>query len=198
MLRAQTRFGEPLVACYSTAAELHGFGVVRDDRLHVATIDGRSLPAGPDESVLAGIAAHHGDFNAFADELARQDTAQVSDADLLACLRSNIEHPWQPPIGGQAGALSHDVIHGLDITEPLGLPRPPADRIRLVLGSASKLQQAFFGVDLTGRRLEATDTDLALGEGPEVIRLPAADVLLAVTGRSRAFGEAGSPARVQR
>ncbi len=149
------------------------------------------------ESVLAGIAAHHGDFNAFADELARQDTAQVSDADLLACLRSNIEHPWQPPGGGQAGALSHDVIHGMDITEPLGLPRPPAGRIRLVLSSASERQLAFFGVDLTGRRLEATDTDLVLGDGPAVARLPAADILLAVTGRGRAFGEVRSPARVQ-
>ncbi len=48
MLRAQARFGEPLIACYSTAAELHGFGVVGDNRLHVATMDGRSLPAGPD------------------------------------------------------------------------------------------------------------------------------------------------------
>lgn len=135
------------------------------------------------QTVMAGIAAHGGDFNRFADELARQDTAALPDAELLACLRDNIDHPWQPPVGGQAGALSHDVIHGLDITEPLGLPRPPADRIGLVLAGAGPRQLAFFGVDLTGRRLVATDTDLTLGDGPVVTELPAADILLAVTGR---------------
>lgn len=135
------------------------------------------------QTVMAGIAAHGGDFNRFADELARQDTAALPDAELLVCLRDNIDHPWQPPVGGQAGALSHDVIHGLDITEPLGLPRPPADRIGLVLAGAGPRQLAFFGVDLTGRRLVATDTDLTLGEGPVVTELPAADILLAVAGR---------------
>ena len=135
------------------------------------------------QTVMAGIAAHGGDFNRFADELARQDTAALPDAELLACLRKNIDHPWQPPVGGQAGALSHDVIHGLDITEPLGLPRPPADRIGLVLAGAGPRQLAFFGVDLTGRRLVATDTDLTLGDGPVVTELPAADILLAVAGR---------------
>lgn len=136
------------------------------------------------ETVLAGIAAHGGDFNRFADELARQDTATLADAELLASMRDNIRHPWQPPVGGQVGALSHDVIHGLDITEPLGRPRPPADRIRLVLTGAGPTQLAFFGVDLAGRRLVASDTDLVLGDGPVVTELPAADILLAVAGRT--------------
>ncbi|WP_395727971.1 maleylpyruvate isomerase family mycothiol-dependent enzyme [Nakamurella sp.] len=136
------------------------------------------------ETVMAGIAAHGGDFNSFADEQARQDTAALSDAELLASLRDNVRHPWQPPAGGQAGALSHDVIHGLDITEPLGLPRPPADRIGLVLAGAGPRQLAYFGVDLSGRRLVATDTDLVLGDGPVVTELPAADILLAVAGRT--------------
>ena len=135
------------------------------------------------DTVMAGIAAHGGDFNAFADERARQDTAELSDADLLGCLRDNVRHPWRPQPGGQTGALSHDVIHGLDITEPLGLPRPPADRIALVLGGAGPQQLAYFGVDLTGRQLRATDTDLALGDGPDVTELPAADILLAISGR---------------
>ena len=135
-------------------------------------------------TVMAGIAAAGGDFNRFADARARQDTAETTDAELLDCLRNNIDHPWQPPLGGQAGALSHDVIHGMDITEPLHLPRPPADRIRLVLTGAGPRQLAFFGVDLTGRGLVATDTDLALGDGPVVTELPAADILLAIAGRT--------------
>lgn len=135
-------------------------------------------------TVMAGIAAAGGDFNRFADERARQDTTETTDAELLDCLRNNIDHPWQPPVGGQAGALSHDVIHGLDITEALGLPRPPADRIGLVLAGAGTRQLAYFGVDLTGRRLVADDIDLVLGDGPVITELPAADILLAVAGRS--------------
>ena len=134
--------------------------------------------------VLRGIAAVRGRFDLFADRIAREDTARLTDAELLAALRDNINHPWRPPGGGQAGALSHDVIHGLDVTEPLGLPRPPADRVRAVLEGAGPRALRYFGTDLTGRRLVATDTDLSLGEGPEVIELPAVDLLLRVSGRS--------------
>jgi uncharacterized protein (TIGR03083 family) len=81
------------------------------------------------ETVMAGVAAAAGDWNA----ACKRDTAQYSDAELLASLAENVTHPWQPPGGGQAGALSHDVIHGLDITEPLGLPRTPVKRVELVL-----------------------------------------------------------------
>jgi uncharacterized protein (TIGR03083 family) len=133
--------------------------------------------------VLAGIAAARGDFNRFADRAARQDTARHDDAALLASLRENVENPWRPPGGGQQGALSHDVIHGLDVTEALGLPRVPADRVRHVLVDASPRALAYFGADLAGVRLVATDTDLSLGEGPEVVELPAVDLLLRVTGR---------------
>jgi uncharacterized protein (TIGR03083 family) len=135
--------------------------------------------------VLRGIAVARGDFNRFADRIAREDTAGLSDAELLAALRENVEHPWRPPGGGQGGALSHDVIHGLDVTEPLGLPRPPAQRVRRVLAAAGPHALAHFGTDLTGVRLVATDTDIALGEGPDVVELPAVDVLLRVTGRTR-------------
>jgi uncharacterized protein (TIGR03083 family) len=135
--------------------------------------------------VLWGIAVARGDFNRFADRIARTDTADLSDAELLAALRENVEHPWRPPGGGQGGALSHDVIHGLDVTEPLGLPRPPAQRVRHVLAAAGPRALAHFGTDLTGVRLVATDTDIALGEGPDIVELPAVDVLLRVTGRTR-------------
>jgi uncharacterized protein (TIGR03083 family) len=141
--------------------------------------------------VLRGIAAARGDFNRFADHRARADTARLSDAELLASLRANIRHPWRPPRGGQAGALSHDVIHGLDITEALGLPRVPPDRVRHVLDSAGPRALAFFGTNLTGLRLVATDTDLTLGAGPEVIELPAVDLLLHVTGRLALDGPNG-------
>ena len=49
------------------------------------------------------------------DAIARQDAARPA-AQLIAAVRDNAEHPWKPPGGGYQGALTHDVIHGLDIS----------------------------------------------------------------------------------
>src|ERR1700716_3457486 len=70
------------------------------------------------------LAKSRGRFNEMADRVARRDAAAMSPADLAGALRSNTGHPWKPPGGGFTGALAHDLIHGLDITVPLGLDRP--------------------------------------------------------------------------
>ncbi len=64
-----------------------------------------------------------GRFNHMADRVARRDAAELSPEALVTSLRDNAEHPWRPPGGGAEGALSHDVIHGLDITTALSLDR---------------------------------------------------------------------------
>jgi uncharacterized protein (TIGR03083 family) len=131
---------------------------------------------------LAGLAGAGFSFNRYADRVARRDGARMSTDELLGTLRDNIRHPWQPPGGGQAGALSHDVIHGLDITEALGLPPAPAGRIAEVLAHSTPRTFAFFGVDLNGVELRATDAEFRLGTG-RIVELPVKDVLLTVTGR---------------
>ncbi|TDC62087.1 maleylpyruvate isomerase family mycothiol-dependent enzyme [Actinomadura sp. GC306] len=133
--------------------------------------------------VLAGIVRARFSFNRYADRDARAATQARSDAELLDLLRRNIDHPWQPPGGGQAGALSHDVIHGLDFTEPLGLPPAPPQRIALVLASTRPRQLKYFGVDLGGRKLTATDSDATVGDGSAVVEMTSKDMLLVVTGR---------------
>jgi uncharacterized protein (TIGR03083 family) len=122
-------------------------------------------------------------FNRFADKDARSTTRSRSEAELVDLLRRNIDNPWQPPGGGAAGALSHDVIHGLDVTEALGLAAAPADRIALALASAGARQLRYFGVDLKGRRLTATDADVSVGEGAVAVPMTAKEILLVVTGR---------------
>lgn len=122
-------------------------------------------------------------FNEFADRLAREDTSTLTDGALLASLRNNIRNPWKPPGGGRIGALSHDVIHGLDITEPLGLPPAPAERIKLVVEQAGEKNLAYFGTDLTGARLIAEDADLSVGTGPREVKTSAREILLTVTAR---------------
>jgi len=129
------------------------------------------------------MAKARGDFGRMADRMAKRDTGRLSDAALLASLRDNVEHPWRPPGGGTAGALSHDVIHGLDISVALGLERrPPVERVALVLGSMRDKNVHYFGTDLSGVRLAATDLDWHFGDG-EPVRGSAQDLLLVICGR---------------
>jgi len=121
------------------------------------------------------------EINRAADELARADAERLTSAELTAAVRDNARHPWAP--GGLTGALCHDVIHGLDITVALGLGRQvPPDRLRIVLGQLVPERAWFFGTDLTGKRLVATDLDWSHGDGEEVTR-PAQELLLFVCGR---------------
>lgn len=131
---------------------------------------------------LTGVVRARGNFDAFADRAARAATETMSDATLLDHLRSNVEHPWRPPGGGAVGAISHDVIHGLDITEPLGLPGPPPERVALILRGAQAKNLKHFDVDLRDRRLVASDADASVGQGSP-LTMPAADILLVITGR---------------
>ena len=130
------------------------------------------------------LARSRGRFNEMADRCARRDAAAMSPDELAEALRSNVNHPWAPPGGGQVGALTHDVIHGLDITEALGLgPRVPADRLGVVLPNlVTPRGPNFFGVDLTGIELRATDTGWTFGSGTPVTGT-AQDLALHLTGR---------------
>jgi uncharacterized protein (TIGR03083 family) len=133
-------------------------------------------------AILAAMVRARGKFDVAADRLARRDATEPPSS-LLDCLRRNVNHRWKPPGGGQLGALSHDVIHGLDITEALDLPpvSPPARLVEVL--NSPKLMRAF-NVDLTNYRLVATDSDYTHGEGRS-LRLPAKDLLLIVTGRQQ-------------
>jgi len=73
------------------------------------------------------------DFGRLSNEIASRD-AGLPTSQLVADLRSEVMQYWTPPGGGYHGALNHVVIHGLDVTVPLGMPRrSPEDTIRIVL-----------------------------------------------------------------
>jgi uncharacterized protein (TIGR03083 family) len=125
-----------------------------------------------------------GNFNRMSDRRARADAVELSPAQLVDVLRANVEHPWSPPGGGPLGALSHDVIHGLDVSVPLGLPDASSpERVATVLGAFSPKQAKYFGVDVDDVRLVATDSDWTFGTGAEV-RGRSRDLLLLVCGRT--------------
>ena len=142
------------------------------------------------------LARSRGRFNEMADRAARQDAAVLSPVDLTEAVRSNTRHPWKPPGGGYAGALAHDLIHGLDITVLLGLTvRVPAERLRPVLpASLDDRSVKFFGVQLDGIELRADDMEWSLGSGAP-LEGAAADLLLVLCGRTLPAGRlSGEPA----
>ncbi|EHN77714.1 actinobacterial protein [Streptomyces sp. NRRL WC-3753] len=91
--------------------------------------------------------------------------------------------------------LVEEVVHGEDIRRPLGLTRSyPPEAVARSLRLQARTP-AFFGgaKELTARvRLTAVDTDLSIGDGPEV-RGPALSLLLAVSGRRVALEDLDGP-----
>jgi uncharacterized protein (TIGR03083 family) len=133
---------------------------------------------------LAGMVRAAGDFNRYADRQARQDAVELTPAQLVECLRQNIDHPWKPPGGGHEGALSHDVIHGLDVTVALGIDRQvPSERLRIVFDAMRPRHAKYFGVDLTDVQLQATDLSWTYGTGTPLTGA-AQDLLLVLSGRT--------------
>ena len=131
----------------------------------------------------AELAAAGGDFAVLSDTVAARD-ASLPAADLLDQLRSAKLHAWQPPGGGAAGALSHAVIHSLDVT--IALERPavaPAEAVTTVLDQLTAAHGAWFGVDLTDVRLEAADTDWSWGSG-RLVRADSGSLVALLSGRA--------------
>ncbi|WP_164701349.1 maleylpyruvate isomerase family mycothiol-dependent enzyme [Modestobacter sp. KNN46-3] len=141
------------------------------------------------EQFGAEMAAAGGDFTRLSDTVAARD-ASLPDAELVAALRSPVLHGWQPPGGGAAGALSHAVIHSLDVTVALGRPPvAPAEGVLAVLDQLTAADGAYFGIDLTGLRLEAAETTWSWGDG-EVVRADSGHLVALLSGRTLPDGRA--------
>ena len=136
-----------------------------------------------------------GRFQRMSDAVARRD-APMPTAQLIAAVRDNVEHPWKPPGGGFEGALTHDVIHSLDISVQLGIEHHfPAEAMRVVLDAVvSPAARRHFGADVDGVELRAVDAGWSYGSGAPVAGL-AQDLALLLTGRrvrEGAFSGAGA------
>jgi uncharacterized protein (TIGR03083 family) len=130
-----------------------------------------------------------GRFHRMADRCARRDAAASTD-ELTAALADNVAHPWKPPGAGLDAALTHDVIHGLDISTSLGIDlHLPEATLRTVLTTiTTPASRKHFGVDLNGIELQAEDIDWSYGTGPPVIGT-AQNLALILCGRTLAAGQ---------
>jgi uncharacterized protein (TIGR03083 family) len=141
----------------------------------------------------AELEACKGDFTLLSNLIAARDAA-LPTTTLLANLRDDAMHAWIPPGGGLMGALSHVVIHGLDITVPLGVARPAPDESvlavldHLTVGGG----HANFGFALDRLCLQATDMNWTFGSGAPM-RGTTADLALLISGRDLPLGRIVDP-----
>jgi uncharacterized protein (TIGR03083 family) len=124
-----------------------------------------------------------GDFTKFSDEIAERDS-KIPQRELVAVLRDNAGNPWSPPGGGLAGALSHDLIHGLDITWPVSADYAIPERaMTTVLDAITKTgDRTLFGFPLDGIEVAATDLDWSAGTGKRLSGR-SRDLLMLLAGR---------------
>jgi uncharacterized protein (TIGR03083 family) len=145
----------------------------------------------------AEMARSGGNFNRMADRVARRDGA-AAPAELVAALREHGDTIFQPPGGGVGAGLTHDVVHGLDMTVALGVEHPvPEPTLRAVLDTVNGTQsRKHFGVNLDGIRLQADDIDWSCGSG-QVVSGSAQDLALVACGRRLPAGrlQGGASAR---
>jgi uncharacterized protein (TIGR03083 family) len=138
----------------------------------------------PEEKFMAELRQDNFDFGRLSNRIAVRD-AELPAGELVANLRADAMHHWTPPGGGYHGALNHVVIHGLDVTVPLGVPRRSPDQtIRVVLDDLTRGGgHEHFGIDISGRSLQATDLGWSYGSGPP-LRGAAEDLALVICGRT--------------
>jgi uncharacterized protein (TIGR03083 family) len=137
----------------------------------------------PAEQFRAELGADDFDFQRMSDRLAARD-GLLPPADLLNDLRSETMARFEMPGGGYAGSLSHVVIHGLDVSLPLGLGRVCSDEAAVLVldGLVAPGDRSLFGVELDGHELRATDLDWRHGDGAARPG-PAGELIARLSGR---------------
>lgn len=110
-----------------------------------------------------------------------------SQSEIAAALRAMVGARKRVPGTSVQQPLIELLVHGQDMTVPLGIDRPMP--IAAAVEAADRLSRMKFPLNamarLDGIRLIATDADFAAGQGREV-RAPIRDVVLVLAGRADA------------
>jgi uncharacterized protein (TIGR03083 family) len=155
---------------------------IRDVVAHVAL-----TPRSPNIGaiLLAGVRAG-GDFDGVNRDMARAYAARTP-AQLLADIRDTADSRRKPAITTLDNLLFDVLVHVQDVALPLGIEYSmPLDAAREGVERVWRMGWPFWAKrKLRGLRLEATDVDWTVGNGPAV-RGPAQALLLLLTGRDAA------------
>ncbi|WP_252976363.1 maleylpyruvate isomerase family mycothiol-dependent enzyme [Janibacter melonis] len=132
-----------------------------------------------------------------AERRGRRRPAEGDAQQTLARLREVVDRTSGPPtwLASLESRLVEEVAHGEDIRGALGIRRAyPAKTLEGAARYQAKTPDAIGGGRSVARavRLVADDTDLVVGQGPEV-RGPALAIVLLLSGRRHAVGELHGP-----
>lgn len=121
-------------------------------------------------------------FNVFTNRGARR-LASIGPDELVRRLRARTSTTNHPPAPVMA-MLGEIVVHGEDIRRPLGLKHQPPEAAVVAVADSWKNSNLLIGSKrrISGLKLQATDTEWAHGDGPEVSG-PLLSLVLAMTGR---------------
>jgi uncharacterized protein (TIGR03083 family) len=116
--------------------------------------------------------------------MAKRFAGRGRDA-VVASLRENADRRVSPPGVREYGPFTDQVIHGVDIRRPIGVPwDPEPDYVRAALGFLTRGRVVGFvprGV-LAGLRVDAVDVGFESGAGP-ALRGRGVDLAAALCGR---------------
>ncbi|MCU1361051.1 MAG: hypothetical protein JWN99_2340 [Ilumatobacteraceae bacterium] len=169
---------ETLTAEQWAAPSLCGSWTVQQTAGHMVT--GAEQTTG---HFMSGMVKNAFRFNTMMDRDARREGARPP-ADLVERLRARLTTTNRPPAPAIT-MLGEIVVHGQDVSRPLGLDTRPS--AQAVIACLEMYKDASFPVGakkrIAGLRLRATDVDWSHGAGPEVSG-PGVSLLMVMTGRA--------------
>lgn len=136
---------------------------------------------------VVGLVRARGSIDRAMDRFSRVTAARLDPQGCVDLLRANATNRFTPPGIGVEAPLTDVIVHGADILRPLGRSRtiaPDALRAVLTFVTGPKAARGFGARSIAGLTVEATDVDLRLGSGGDVVSGPALALCGALLGRA--------------
>ncbi|WP_414937634.1 maleylpyruvate isomerase family mycothiol-dependent enzyme [Amycolatopsis sp. cmx-11-51] len=135
------------------------------------------------DTILGAIKAK-GNWDRMTADQAIGHATRFEPAELIAQIREDAGSDHRSPGAKPIDPLADVLIHGQDIVRPLGRVRPMPEE-PAIASLEHILASPFWGARkrCKGVKMIATDADWTGGEGPDEVRGPLADLLMATTGR---------------
>ncbi len=144
---------------------------------------------------LTDLVRSRGNFHRASEMGVARAVGQMQPPEVVARLRGEAHNRFRPPTMPPEAPLTELLVHGQDITIPLGIDlRRPPERWQVALGflTGSAARRGFVRGRLPAVRLVAEDADWSHGSGPEVDGT-AREIGLALAGRDARLAELSGP-----